>query len=303
MLSSTKQHESNSNSKHTAKRKINNTIVHYTISNITTNNVDSLIDIGANCGLAGSDVRIINKHDPPRLIDISVINNHEVKDLEIVTAGGVVPSQKGEVIAIQHQYAYLGKGNTIHSSIQIEAHNNKVDDRSIHHKGSQTITTNDGYVHPLKINNGLPYIPIRPFTDEEWTTLPHVIWTSDTLWNPKSIDFDPLNDKKWVDETFFEQNVDHQRKFDEYANYNPEDFEDEFIVNHNQIDIMINQHYIHETHHLYNRAISTHKPPNYGIIKPFLLYKNDEVIRHTLNSTTQYGRTTSNSSMQCDAKE
>ena len=155
--------------------------------------------------------------------------------------------------------------------------------------------TNDGYIHPLKINNGLPYIPIRPFTDEEWTTLPNVIWTSDTLWNPKSIDFDLLNDKKWVDETPFEQNIDHQRKFDNYGNYNPEDFEDEFNVNHNQIDVLINQHYIHETHHSYNRAISTYKPPNYGIIKPFLLYTNDEVIRHTLNSTTQYGRTTSNS--------
>ena len=207
----------------------------------------------------------------------------------------MVPSQKGEVIAILHQYAYLGKGNTIHSSIQIEAYNNKVDDRSIHHKGSHTITTNDGYIHPLQINNGLPYIPIRPFTDEEWTTLPHVIWTSDTLWNPKSIDVDLLNDKKWVDETPLERNIDHQRKFNEYGDYNTEDFEDEFIINHNRINIMIDQHYIHETHHSYNRAISTYKPPNYGIIKPFLLYTNDEVIRHTLNSTTQYGRTTSNS--------
>ena len=138
-------------------------------------------------------------------------------------------------------------------------------------------------MHPLKINNGLQYIPIRPFTDEEWTTLPHVIWTSDTLCNPKSIDFDLLNDKKWVEETPFEQNIDHQRKFDEYGNYNPEDFEDEFIINHNQIDIMINQHYIHETHHAYNRAIPTHKPPNYGIIKTFVLYTNDEVIRHLAN--------------------
>ena len=48
-----------------------------------------------------------------------------------MTAGGVTKTQKGEVILILHQYAYVGKSAFIHSSAQIEAYKNHVDDRAI----------------------------------------------------------------------------------------------------------------------------------------------------------------------------
>ena len=101
------------------KRKIH-ALIRYSVSNTITGNKGSLIGRRANGGLAGSDVRIINKHDPPRFIDISGINKYEVKDLQIVTAGGVVPSHRGDVIAILHQYAYLGTGHNIHSCVQLK---------------------------------------------------------------------------------------------------------------------------------------------------------------------------------------
>jgi hypothetical protein len=41
--------------------------------------------------------------------------------------------------------------------------------------GQQRITTVEGYVHPLNIRNGLAHVIMRPFTDEDWDTLPHVI--------------------------------------------------------------------------------------------------------------------------------
>jgi len=52
----------------------------------------SLVDRGANGGLAGADVRIVEKHISLRLVDISGIGSHKVTDLPIVTEGGVVPS-------------------------------------------------------------------------------------------------------------------------------------------------------------------------------------------------------------------
>ena len=112
-------------------------------------------------------MRIICSHDPPRYIDVSGINSHKVQDLEVVTAGGVAPSNRGPVIIVLHQYAYLGKGNTIHSCIQLEDYKNKVDDRAVSHKGTQTIVTLDGCIHPLNFVNGLAYLQLRPYTNDE----------------------------------------------------------------------------------------------------------------------------------------
>ena len=141
-------------------RKINVSTTTYSVSNISTKEKGSLIDRGANAWLAGEDVRIICSHDSPRYIGVSGINSHKVPDLEIVTAGGVAPSNRGPVIIMLHQYICLGKGSTIHSCIQLEDYKNKVDDRAVSHKGTQTIVTLDGYIHPLGFVNGLAYLQL-----------------------------------------------------------------------------------------------------------------------------------------------
>ena len=133
----------------------------------------SLVDRGANGGIAGSDVRIIEKLH--RNVDVQGIDNHKMENIPIVTAGGVTKTQRGEVILILNQYAYIGKGTLIHSSPQIEAYNNKVDDRAIKVGGKQVIETIDGYSIPLNIKNALPRMKLRPYTDKEWGELPHVI--------------------------------------------------------------------------------------------------------------------------------
>ena len=35
----------------------------------------------------------------------------------------------------------------------------------------------------LTFRHGLPYVQIRPYTNDEWYTLPKVVWTSDVEWN------------------------------------------------------------------------------------------------------------------------
>ena len=66
----------------------------YSVSKHTASSKGSLIDRGANGGLAGSDVRIVHKSSNPRYVDVSGIDSHQVTDLPIVTVGGVVPSQR-----------------------------------------------------------------------------------------------------------------------------------------------------------------------------------------------------------------
>ena len=78
--------------------------VRYNISSIKTSHTASLVDRGANGDLAGSDICIVSRNEPVCTVDVSGIENHLVKDLPIVTVGGVVPSQRGPVIVIMHMH-------------------------------------------------------------------------------------------------------------------------------------------------------------------------------------------------------
>lgn len=89
----------------------------------------ALVDRGANGGICGSDVRVINKTG--RMVDFQVIDNHQVVDIPIVTAGAVVSTQRGPVILILNQYAYIGNGKTIHSCGQMEMFGHDVNDKSM----------------------------------------------------------------------------------------------------------------------------------------------------------------------------
>ena len=70
-------------------------------------------------------------------------------------AAAKVVMQKGPFILIMNQYAFYGRGRTIHSLGQIEAYKNLVNDRSMRVEGGkQSIVTVKGYVVPLDIING-----------------------------------------------------------------------------------------------------------------------------------------------------
>jgi hypothetical protein len=97
--------------------KLNN--VMYQVSNHKQTTLPlALIDRGTNGGVAGSDTWLIDKSLCS--VHIQGIDDHMIKDVPIGTVGAVVNTQRGEVIAIMHQYAYTGKGGTIHSSGQLE---------------------------------------------------------------------------------------------------------------------------------------------------------------------------------------
>ena len=107
----------------------------YVISNHTIQGRGSLVDRGANGGIAGSDTRVIFRH--LRKVDVTGIDNHEMTDLSIVDAAGWDMSNEGPVNLILRQYAYHGMGRTIHSALQLEQYKIKVDDRSIKAGGRQ----------------------------------------------------------------------------------------------------------------------------------------------------------------------
>ena len=168
-------------------------------------------------------MRVIEKH-PDKTCNMKGIDNYEVPSMPIATAGGVTSTISGEVMLIMHQYAYHPKCATIHSSAQIEHYKNVVDDRSIKVGGGQHITTLDGYKIPISIRSDLPHMPLRPWTDAEWETSPHVILTSDADWDPASLDCEgEITNDIWFNaqSSFFEGPQD--KNFDEVGAYRHRD--------------------------------------------------------------------------------
>jgi hypothetical protein len=151
-----------------SKRSVNLAQIQYKVSyhKASSGQSMSLMDSGANGGVAGSDVRTIFKTG--RTVYIRGIDNHQCTNIDISTVGGVIHSRKGPIIGIMHQYAFLNKGSTIHSPCQFECYKNDVNDKSINVPGGlQQIQTLDGYIIPLNIKDGLAHLSIHPYTDYE----------------------------------------------------------------------------------------------------------------------------------------
>jgi hypothetical protein len=115
-------------------------------------------------------LRLITHGYPERTISVQGINNHTVSDLRIGTYDAAVRTQHGNVILIFNQYAKDDHGNSVHSALQLEDNNIKVDDRPLALGGTQSLTTPEGYTIRLNFNNGHAHMNLRPFTDEEWNT-------------------------------------------------------------------------------------------------------------------------------------
>ena len=120
----------------------------YIFTKAKTNlSLHQLIDRGANGGLASSDMQVL--HCTGHKINIVVIDNQELTGLDGVTAASLLDTNQGTVIGIFNEYAFLGKGNSIHSPGQMEYFKTRVDDKPIKVGGKQRLETLEGYAMPI----------------------------------------------------------------------------------------------------------------------------------------------------------
>ena len=179
----------------------------------------SFVDRGANGGLAGSDVRVLNTS--PRQCAVIGINNHEIPGLDIVQRAALVNTINGIVNLIMNESAYYGKGHTIHSSGPIEWHTNTVDDKSVQVGGQQRIITIDGYSMPLMCKGGLMYLKFQGIpTDKDLQTYPSVQLTSPQEWDPSVLDYVHPKDNGEPNSTYDStENYQVDPTFDEFDDY------------------------------------------------------------------------------------
>ena len=245
-----------------------------------------LVDRGANGGLAGSDMRVIHKNH--RKINIQGIDNHEVTGLDMVTAATLLNTSQGKGIAILNEYAYLGKGSSIHSSGQLEWFKTNFDEKSVKVGGTQLITTLDGNSVPLLIKDGLAYATSlgRP-TDQDMDTYPHVFFTSPDEWDPSVLDHDPphldgLDPSQVPDQPFGDP------MFDAYG-----DFNERIIANLNTLldapPADCGSYTEISSVFTANLHQSSPQEPDWNTLRQFFAWTSPSSIKDTFNVTTRHG--------------
>jgi hypothetical protein len=175
-----------SNSHSHAPTQINTVHCTYSINRVDIQSSGALIDGGSNGGLGGSDVRVL--WETYSTADVTGIGGKSFTNLPICTVGAVIQTNKGPIIGVFNQYAYYGKGQTVHSVNHLKHFGIIVDDspRQFAH-GKQRLKTPEGYFIPISIRNGLPYIDMHPPTDEELEAYPQVNFTLDMPWEPQDV--------------------------------------------------------------------------------------------------------------------
>ena len=88
----------------------------YHISKHSASSHGSLVDRGANGCLAGAAVHALERTG--RQVLVTGIDDHELPGFDRVTCVTLIQTNHGKVN--MHEYAYYGRGNTIHSPCQID---------------------------------------------------------------------------------------------------------------------------------------------------------------------------------------
>ena len=248
----------------------------------------SHVDRGANCGFAGSDVRILSKSS--RKCTVTGIDQHQINGLDIVQCVALVKTNRGYVNLTMNEYACYGKGHTIHSSGQIEWNKNQVDDRSVKVGGSQCITTLDAYSCPLKCTGGLMYLSImgKP-TDEELVKYASAHLTSIHEWDPSVLGYShPEGDGEplWVCDPqhldLFDPNFDThglytKRAINTLSSLTGAQQPSPLAISSSKSSIQTCKHQIKS------------ETPEFAKYRPYFGWVNADTIRDTFKYTTQWG--------------
>jgi len=200
------------------------------------------------------------------------------------------------VIAILHQYAYTGKGKSIHSSRQMESFKQLVYDKSIKVGGKQRIETTDGYIIPINFRNGLPFISLRPYKDKEWNDLPHVTITADMDWDSIVLDNEMEDNEEWVNSLKDLPILIPDPLFDKVGNYRNTMEISKALMAHKIVEEVIikdipSMYFLYK-HLIQPRAVDYQKYSHHFIFVP------PEVIKQTFEGTTQFYRVSPNPSMK-----
>lgn len=264
--------------------RVNHSEVTYHINRKTQNSPPgSLIDGGANGGFAGNDVTVIEYTD--RYADITGIDEHVISNVPLATVAGKIKTTRGYAIGIFHQYAYHGSGHTIHSPHQMAHFGLDVDDKSAKLGFKQRIKTPDGYIIPLIIKGGLPYMPMTKPSKSDLDRLPQIFFTSDNPWDPSVVDHTLEED---------DINIEDEDTDNFYEHYDKRVTTTGEIIHPDPMDNIYGEHFENPSDRVISALACSAKVKlkdhDYEALKPNFAWAPIEVIKKTLENTTQMFR-------------
>ena len=163
---------------------------------------------------------------------------------------------------------------------------NTVDDKSVQVGGQQRIVTIDGYSIPLVCNSGLMYLQLHGIpTDQDLQNYHSVHLTSPHEWDPYVLDYEhPENygEPDWAIDP--NENFHFDPNFDEFGDY----------VNRSLsiLDILDETPKISPIHYpLVNKHVFQRTPVDYDKLRSFFGWFNSDVVKQTIDQTTQWGVT------------
>ena len=250
----------------------------YHISRHFASSYGSLVDRGANGDLAGADVNVLERTGWK--VSATGIDDHELRGLDILTCVALIQTNHGKVNMLMHEYAYYGRGNTIHSPFQIEWFNNTCDDESHHVGGRHIITIFDGCAPPLQCRSGLMYMSIlgKP-ADQDIDQYLHVLLTSPHERGPSVLDHShPIihGYPSWAPDP--SPRDQHDPRIDECVNIHHGTIHTLSILSHTS-NIFVKKHDQQPTTIDYNK------------LKPYFAQVNSDTIKKTFENSTQWAVT------------
>ena len=250
----------------------------------------SPVDSGANCGLAGSDVRILSISS--RKCTVTGIDSDELQGLDVVQCAALAETNHGIVNLTMNEYACYEKEHTIHSSGQIEWFKNSVDDRSVEVGGKQKICTIDGYAMPLTCRGGLMYLSIlgKP-TEKDLERYPAVHLTGHHEWDPSVLDYthtsgdgEPPRSNDPDERLAFDSN------FDEFGDYTQRSIQTLSILDDSSSTLTPCTMFKTNLHvfRTYQHDVSP-EVPDYEKFRPCFGWANVDTVQKTMEQSTQWG--------------
>ena len=112
-----------------------NALITYHVAQVNLAKHGSLVDRGSKWRFGR--FRCWSAEHIIRKCTVTHIDNHEIPGLDLVQCAALVQTNHGMVNLIMNEYAYYGRGHSIHSSGQIEWYTNIVDDKSVQVGGQQ----------------------------------------------------------------------------------------------------------------------------------------------------------------------
>ena len=251
-----------------------------------------LIDGGANCGLAGEDMVLLERAEQPELADVVGANDEilpNMKDLEMGTYGAVVSMPGGrEFLGVFHDMIGFGKGKSIMSKNQCTAFGFDVQDTPRRHGGRQAIFSPEEHVFKLHYLEGLHYMPIRKPTEEEISgpdALERIHFSNPAGWNP-SEENDSPEDDEWFDAQEEEQ-LDDSEFYETREGWivSEDDLAQPPLWKSEDFTRMVNDVKI-----VTKPKKTRRKKRDLESCRRFFAWKPTDVIRRTFECTTQFAR-------------